>query len=123
MIAFVIGVNFSISLLCFYVAWRIWHLNRTINQVERLLTRTERQLYSLLSGSPASIQRGQQGVASLRKQYRKLQFQTQQLQRILAIASLFTTLLPFRRSSRPKTNKPSSRVSETLKNSPKHYSS
>ncbi|NJO71841.1 MAG: hypothetical protein HC825_09555 [Oscillatoriales cyanobacterium RM1_1_9] len=60
MIAFVIGVNFSISLLCFYVAWRIWHLNRTINQVERLLTRTERQLYSLLSGSPASIQRGQQ---------------------------------------------------------------
>ncbi|MGL5082704.1 MAG: hypothetical protein ACRC8A_14555 [Microcoleaceae cyanobacterium] len=94
MVAFVVGANLTISLLCLYVAWRIWKLRPTINRVERVLTQTERRVYNVLSGAPAALKKGQQGTAMLRQRYRRLQIQTQQLQRILAIASIAATFLP-----------------------------
>lgn len=86
-IAVVIGLNVVLALLGFYVAWRLWCLQRTLSNVADTVLEWERNTHRTLDPAvtPGNIYQGQQGVAQLRQRYARLLEQLHQLQRLLSV--------------------------------------
>lgn len=83
----VIAINVFISLVCWFVAWRIWQLRSTLASVADTLEKSANSTHSVLYGAPKAIIKGQGGTRGLRQRYQVLDRQLQQLQQIMAIAT------------------------------------
>lgn len=88
MVTVVVGLNVLISLLCLYVAWRLWKLRRALAAATRAITSAERSTYKVLHGAPRAIYRGQSGVQGLSERYSQLELQLQRVRQVLALLGL-----------------------------------
>jgi cell division protein FtsB len=85
MLTFVLVVNILLSLLGFYLAWKIWQVSRTLSNVADSIARAEQSTNQGLRQSPTAIAVAEQGTGRLREKYRQLNLQIQQLQKILSV--------------------------------------
>ncbi len=99
MLAAVIIINVFISLVCFYIAWKIWRMGRTIALCQARITALDRCSTNVLAKSPNFFARKQQGAHQLRRNYQQLEWQLQQLQQLLGLLGLGRML--WRRRDRP----------------------
>lgn len=90
MIAVAVSLNLVIALFCFYVAWRVWRLSKTLGAVADSLASWERSAHNILNPAviPPAILRGQSGTAYLRQSYGLLQFQLQRLEQVMGVVRL-----------------------------------
>ncbi len=99
MLVAVIIINVFISLVCFYIAWKIWQMRRKIALCEARITALDRCSTNVLAKSPNFFARKQQGAHQLRRNYQQLELQLQQLQQLLGLLGLGRML--WRRRDRP----------------------
>lgn len=92
MLTVVVILNFLISLLCLYVSWRVWKLQRVLRQTADILAAAERNIYAVLHVAPKAISQGQLGVQGLKESYRQLQLQLQTVRKVVTILNLVQTL-------------------------------
>lgn len=95
MLQIVVGINILISVLCLYVAWRVWTLRRALAIAADVVASFERSTYLTLHGAPQAIYNGQLGVRGLRERYQQLDRQLQQVQQALTILALLQRILRF----------------------------
>lgn len=90
MIAVAVSLNLVVALFCFYVAWRLWRLSKTLGAVADALVVWERSTHRVLNPAviPSAILRGQTGTSSLRQSYRLFQFQVQRLEQVMGVVGL-----------------------------------
>jgi hypothetical protein len=88
MLTVVVVLNVLISLICLYVAWRVWNLRRALAAAADVLTIAERNTYAVLHGAPNAISNGQVGVQGLRERYQQLEVQLQKVQQVLTLLGL-----------------------------------
>lgn len=99
MLAGVVIINLMISLVCFYIAAKVWKIRRTIALFEIRLAAIERCSSNVLSASPDFFANRQQGARQLRLRYQQLELQLQQVQQLLGLLGLGRML--WRRRDRP----------------------
>ncbi|MDJ1185574.1 hypothetical protein [Roseofilum casamattae] len=87
MVITVICINLGISLLCWWVAWRIHRLTRRLTRITAVLNRVEQRTHRLLFPAPDILIRGQRGTRVLRDKYALLARQWEQAEQLLAILS------------------------------------
>ncbi|MEP6515539.1 hypothetical protein [Microcoleus vaginatus] len=84
----VVIINILISVVCFYIAARVWKIRRTIARLEMRLAAMERTSSKVLSTSPDFLGKRQQGTRQLRRRYQQLELQLQQVQQLLGLLGL-----------------------------------
>jgi hypothetical protein len=94
MVTIVIGINILISLLCLYLARKIWMLRLMINRVDKKLILIEQRTRFVLEKAPNFINSGQRGSSQLRQKYSQLQIKFQQLQQAMGLISLAVNFWP-----------------------------
>ena len=99
MLTAVVIINLMISLVCFYIAARVWKIRRRIARFEFQIAAMERRSSNVLSKSPDFFGKRQQGARQLRRNYQQLELQLQQVQQLLGLLGLGRTL--WRRRDRP----------------------
>ena len=99
MLSAVVIINLLISLVCFYIAAKVWKIRRTIARFEIRIAAIERCSSNVLSTSPGFLGKRQQGVRQLRWRYQQLVLQLQQVQQLLGLLGLGRML--WRRRDRP----------------------
>jgi hypothetical protein len=92
MVAFVAIVNLLVTLLNFYLAWKLWKLRRAIAKATKALIAAERKTYNVLHRAPPFVLKGQQGTENLRQRYQYLQWQLRQVQQVLTLLLLLPNL-------------------------------
>lgn len=95
MLQIVVGINILISVLCLYVAWRVWTLRRALAITADVVASFERSTYLTLHGAPQAICNGQLGVRGLKERYQQLDRQLQQVQQVLTVLALLQRILRF----------------------------
>jgi hypothetical protein len=93
MVTVVVVCNVLLSLVCLYVAWRLWNIRRALTIAADAVTAAERATYEVLHGAPRAIALGQSGIRGWRGSYERLQMQRQQVQQVLTLLGLVQTLL------------------------------
>lgn len=88
MLTAVVIINLLISLVCFYIAAKVWKIRRTIARLEMRIGAMERSSSKVLSTSPGFLGKRQQGVLQLRRRYQQLELQLQQVQQLLGLLGL-----------------------------------
>ena len=88
MLSAVVIINLLISLVCFYIAAKVWKIGRTIARFEIRIAAIERCSSNVLSTSPDFLGKRQQGVRQLRWRYQQLELQLQQVQQLLGLLGL-----------------------------------
>lgn len=106
MVTVVVVINTIISLILFYVAWRVWQLKQRIAYIGDCLTHYQRCSYALLNQAPENIYTGQQYIYNLRLKNLVLQAQIQQVRQILSLF-LFAQQNWRRYSQKQRVNYPS----------------
>jgi len=92
MLTAVVIINLLISLVCFYIAAKVWKIRRTIARFEMRIAAMERRSSNVLSTSPDFLAKRQQGARQLRRRYQQLELQLQQVQQLLGLLGLGRTL-------------------------------
>lgn len=92
MLWLVIEVNIIISILGFYLAWKIWRLRQILLKVERNLSLIDNHTNKILTKTPKFLQLRLQKVNRLRQLYQQLDGKVQQVQQIIAMFWLLRTL-------------------------------
>ena len=87
MVITIICINLGISLICWWVAWRIHRFTRQLTRITAALNRVELRTHRLLFPAPETIIRGQRGTRVLREKYALLARQWAQVEQLLAILS------------------------------------
>lgn len=85
MITFIVGFNLVVSLVCLFIAWKLWQLRLTLARAAQTLSAVERQTHRVLSPAPRYIMIGERGTHHLRNQLQRLDGQLQQLQRLVGL--------------------------------------
>lgn len=98
MIILVVIFNTLLALLNFYIAWRVWKMRRVLAGATKAIQAAGRNTYNVLHPAPRSLAIGQKGTLALRKQYKKLEKQLEQLEQILASIRLVLGVLGRRRT-------------------------
>ncbi|MBH8553310.1 hypothetical protein I8751_13185 [Nostocaceae cyanobacterium CENA357] len=88
MVMIVVVINTLISLILFYVAWRVWKLKQLIRQIANKLTVYERNTYAALYNAPENIYIGQRNIHNLRQGNQGLQVKIQQVRQIVGLLFL-----------------------------------
>jgi hypothetical protein len=88
MLTAVVIINLMISLVCFYIAARVWKIRRTIARFEVRIAAIERCSSNVLAKSPNFFAKRQQGAHQLRRNYQQLESQLQQVQQLLGLLGL-----------------------------------
>ncbi|CAD5983145.1 hypothetical protein PCC9214_05129 [Planktothrix tepida] len=94
MLITVIIINILISLVCLYIARKIWLFTLMINRLDKRLILMERNTRFVLERAPNFIDYGQQGSVQLRQNYKQLQRQLQQLNQAMALVSFAVRFWP-----------------------------
>jgi hypothetical protein len=89
----IISLNLLIALIGFYVAWKVWRLQRTLAKVAEILIAAERNTDHALQGAPQAIIKGQLGVYQLRQAYRQSGPQFQRVRQALLLLGLGRSLV------------------------------
>jgi hypothetical protein len=86
-IAVAVTLDLVIALFCFFVAWRLWQLSKSLGAAADALTNWDHKAYRILNPDvvPPAILRGQSGTTALRLRYGQLQLQLQRLEQIMAV--------------------------------------
>ncbi|MEB3339864.1 hypothetical protein [Okeania sp.] len=84
MLWLVIEVNIIISILGFYLAWKIWRFRQILLTVEHNLNLINNYTI-ILTQTPEFLENKQQKVNQLRQQYQQLNLQVQQLQQLVSM--------------------------------------
>ncbi len=92
MLAGVVIINLMISLVCFYIAAKVWKIRRKIARFEMRIAAMERRSSNVLSKSPDFLGKRQQGARQLIRRYQQLELQLQQVQQFLGLLGLGRTL-------------------------------
>ncbi len=85
MLTGVVIINVLISLVCFYIAARVWKIRRTIALLEVRIAAIDRCSSNVLGKSPDFLAKRQQGARQLRGRYQQLELQLQQVQQLLGL--------------------------------------
>jgi hypothetical protein len=93
MIIFAILSNCLLALACLVLAWRLWQLRRSLQQLRWMLGDVAHNTEAALQGATEAMVSGQQSTQRLQWRYRKMQHQLTQLQRLLILASWTQRLL------------------------------
>ncbi|MEG4498784.1 hypothetical protein QUB05_16090 [Microcoleus sp. F10-C6] len=88
MLSAVVIINLLISLVCFYIAAKVWKIRRTIARLEIRIAAIERCSSNVLGMSPDFFANRQQGTHQLRLRYQQLEMQLQQVQQLLGLLGL-----------------------------------
>ncbi|MEG4417118.1 hypothetical protein QUA70_00730 [Microcoleus sp. LAD1_D5] len=88
MLTAVVIINLLISLVCFYIAAKVWKIRRTIARLEMRIEAMERSSSKVLSTSPDFLGKRQQGTRQVRRRYQQLELQLQQVQQLLGLLGL-----------------------------------
>ncbi|MEG5036309.1 hypothetical protein [Microcoleus sp. AT3-D2] len=88
MLTAVVIINLLISLVCFYIAAKVWKIRRTIARLEIRIAAIERCSSNILSTSPDFLCKRQQGTRQLRGRYQQLELQLEQVQQVLGLLGL-----------------------------------
>ena len=88
MLTGVVIINLLISLVCFYIAARVWKIRRTIALFEVRIAAIERCSSNVLGKSPNFFAKRQQRARELRVHYQQLELQLQQVQQLLGLLGL-----------------------------------
>ena len=91
MLIAVIIINVILSLVFFFVAWRLWKLKQTINQVNQSILKADLVTYDVLHGTPLALAKGELGTRNLRTQYQQVELQLLRLRQIVQLLSLGQT--------------------------------
>jgi len=92
MLTAVVIINLMISVVCFYIAARVWKIRRTIARFEFRIAAIERCSRNVLGKSPDFLAKRQQSAHQLRRNYQQLELQLQQVQQLLGLLGLGRTL-------------------------------
>jgi hypothetical protein len=95
----IIMINLLISLVCFYIAAKVWKVRRRIERCETRIIAMNRCTSNVLIKSPDFIAKRQQAARQLRRNYLQLELQLQQVQQLLGLLGLGRML--WRRRDRP----------------------
>ncbi|MEH2160050.1 MAG: hypothetical protein V7K38_03165 [Nostoc sp.] len=85
MVILVILVNTLISLMLFYVAWRVWQLKQQLAYIADRLTIYETCTDAALNKAPENIYLSQENIYNLRQKNQALQIQIQQVRQIISL--------------------------------------
>ncbi|MEH2303522.1 MAG: hypothetical protein V7K88_32280 [Nostoc sp.] len=88
MVILVILVNTLISLILFYVAWRVWQLKQQLAYIADRLTVYESCTHAALNKAPENIYLSQENIYNLRQKNQALQMQIQQVRQIISLLLL-----------------------------------
>lgn len=88
MLTAVVIFNVLLSLVCFYIAWKVWQLKQVLEQMERTLIVMERCTHNVLSQAPNFLLQRQNGTSQLRQHYQRLEVQIQQVQQLVGVLNL-----------------------------------
>ncbi|BDI15837.1 hypothetical protein ANSO36C_16390 [Nostoc cf. commune SO-36] len=88
MVILVILVNTLISLMLFYVVWRVWQLKQQLAYIADKLTAYESCTRTALNKAPENIYLSQQNIYNLRQKNQALQMQIQQVRQIIGLLLL-----------------------------------
>ncbi|MEG4007893.1 hypothetical protein QUA21_20285 [Microcoleus sp. Pol1B3] len=88
MLSAVVIINLLISVVCFYIAAKVWKMRRTIARLEIRIAAIQRCSSNVLSMSPDFLGKRQQGTRQLRLRYQQLELQLQQVQQLLGLLGL-----------------------------------
>ena len=88
MLTAVVIINLMISVVCFYIAARVWKIRRTIARFEMRIAAIERCSSNVLRKSPNFFAKRQEGAHQLRRDYQQLESQLQQVQQLLGLLGL-----------------------------------
>ncbi|MEG4327319.1 hypothetical protein [Microcoleus sp. herbarium5] len=88
MLTAVVIINLLISLVCFYIAAKVWKIRRTIARLEIRIAAIERCSSNVLTMSPDFLGKRQQGTRQLRGRYQQLELQLEQVQQLLGLLGL-----------------------------------
>jgi transcription initiation factor TFIIIB Brf1 subunit/transcription initiation factor TFIIB len=100
MLTVVVIINIAISLLLFYIAWRVWQVKERLTNIADTLTAAERNTYNVLTRAPEAIYQCQESISYLRTTNQRLQLQMQQIRKALQLLFLAQRLgrIYYRRS-------------------------
>lgn len=88
MLIAVIIMNVILSLVFFFVAWRLWKLKQTMNQVTQSILNADLVTYDVLHATPAALAQGELGTRNLRTRYQQVELQLLRLRQIVQLLSL-----------------------------------
>lgn len=88
MLTAVVIINVLISLVCFYIAARVWKVQRIIERFETRIIAINRCTSNVLIKSPNFLAKRQQAARQLRRNYLELELQLQQVQQLLGLLGL-----------------------------------
>ncbi|MEB3281451.1 MAG: hypothetical protein VKK42_21265 [Lyngbya sp.] len=93
MVVTVICINVLISIVCLYVARRVWQLRRGLARIDRIFTRLEHRANMLLYRTRNFVERGNSASSQLKQKYHSLQQKVEKLEKIIAILRLTQFIL------------------------------
>ena len=85
MVILVVAINTLISLVLFYVAWRVWKLKQLLRIITDRLSYYESCSHTLLYAAPEKISSAQQSIYNLRQKNQRLEVQIQQIRQIVSL--------------------------------------
>ena len=85
MIGAVIIMNLAISLICLYLAAKVWKIGKKIDKVANAILKADRGSYNVLHNAPGAIAKGEKVTRNLRQQYQKLERQVQTIRQLLFV--------------------------------------
>lgn len=85
MVIVVVVINVLISLILFYLAWRLWQLRRRLAKIANLLIAAERSSHAVLPQAPENIYFFQNNIHNLRQGNQQPQLQIQRLRQIFSL--------------------------------------
>lgn len=90
MVLGVIIINVIISVICLYLAAKLWKLGKKIDKAANAILRADRGTYNVLHNAPGAIVQGEKGTRNLRQKYQQLQGQVQTLRQLIAVLTFMS---------------------------------
>jgi len=87
MVVGVIIINVVISMICLYLAAKLWKIGKKVDKAANAILRADRGTYNVLHKAPRAIAKGETGTRNLRQKYQKLQKQVQTMRQLLLVVN------------------------------------
>lgn len=90
MVVGVIIINLVISMICLYLAAKLWQISKKVDKAAKAILRADRGTYNVLHKAPRAIAKGETGTRKLRQKYQKLQKQVQTMRQMLLVVNFLS---------------------------------